>query len=116
MTSDEQQGDDPDAERAADEYDRLQGVLLEHIEDFIQEEDIGEADVADLLIAAAIRLRMAAYGMATEKPSVAGVRLDLDRFRQEVEHILRDAKKGAEEFIDLVKDARGQQAEGPHDQ
>ncbi len=110
---DDQLNDDQEAERAADEYERLQRVLLEHIEEFIQEEDIGESYVVDLLVDAAVRLRMAAYGMYVEKPSVGGLKLDLDRFRQDVDELVRDAKRGADGYIDLVKETRARQESEP---
>jgi hypothetical protein len=37
---------------------------------------------------------------------VAGLKLDLDRLYDEVGAFLREAKKGAEEYITLVKDMR----------
>ena len=38
-----------------------------------------------------------------EKPSGSGLKLDLDRFRREVDDALRHAKKGADEFIENIK-------------
>ena len=48
----------------------------------MDEAEIGEAFVAALLLDAAIKMRMAAYGMGVENPSVAGLKLDLDRLRR----------------------------------
>jgi hypothetical protein len=45
-------------------------------------------------------MRMIGYAMETEKPSASGLKMDLDRFRREVEECIRTAKKGAEEFIE----------------
>jgi ribosomal protein L7/L12 len=53
-----------------------------------------------------IRMRMTAYGMGVESPSVAGLKLDLDRLRDELGVFLREAKKGAEEYIGVVKEMR----------
>ena len=71
-----------------------------------KEEEISEAYVAQLLADAMIRMRMTAYGMGVESPSVAGLKLDLDRLRDELGVFLREAKKGAEEYIGVVKEMR----------
>jgi len=51
-------------------------------------------------------MRMTAYGLGVENPSVAGLKIDLDRLRDEVGVFLREAKKGAQEYIAQVKDMR----------
>ena len=99
--------DEPlDDDEAYDEFNRLQMALLERIEEFIEDEDVGDADVADLLMSCAVHLRMVAYGINVEKPSAGGLKLDLDRFRQDIEALIRDAKKGADDFIVQAKEAR----------
>jgi len=45
-------------------------------------------------------MRMIGYAMETEKPSATGLKMDLDRFRCEIDECLKTAKKGAEEFIE----------------
>ena len=60
----------------------------------MDEQDIGDLYLADLLLDAAIHLRMSAYAAEVEKPSVAGLKLDLDRLRLDVEQMIRGAKKG----------------------
>jgi hypothetical protein len=113
MVSDDLGTDDNDAEH--DEYDRLQKAFLDHIDAFAEEEDVGDPDLIGLLVDAAVRLRMASYGTYVEKPSVGGLKLDLDRFRQEIDQIIRDAKKGADEYIEMVKGARAIQDEAGHE-
>lgn len=108
--SDDQFDDGENADQSDAEFERLQQELFARIEAFMDDEDVGEAYMVDLLVDVAIRLRMTAYGMEVEKPSVGGLKLDLDRLRQDVDEIVRDAKKGAEEYIALVKDVRAQQA------
>jgi len=49
---------------------------------------------------------MSAYGVCVENPSVAGLKIDLDRMGRELDEMLRAAKKGAEEYIRLVKEER----------
>jgi len=70
--------------------------------------EIDEAYVAQLLVDAMIRMRMTAYGVGVESPSVAGLKLDLDRLRNEVGEFLREAKKGAEEYIGHIKKMRAE--------
>ena len=60
---------------------------------------------------------MTAYGLGVESPSVAGLKMDLDRLRDEVGVFLREAKKGAEEYIRHVKEMRAEvEAEGDEDE
>ena len=49
---------------------------------------------------------MTAYGLGVESPSVGGLKMDLDRLKEEVNVFLREAKKGAEEYIVHVKEMR----------
>ena len=51
---------------------------------------------------------MTGYGLAVESPSAAGLKLDLDRLQKEVSELVRNAKKGAEEYIAQVKEAIAQ--------
>ena len=72
----------------------------------MDDEEIDEAYMAQLLLDCGLNMRMTAYGMAVENPSVAGLKIDLDRVGREVAELLRAAKKGAEEFIHKVKQER----------
>src|ERR1700692_3172765 len=98
--------DDPAMDQFAEEFERHRDALYDHICDFMEEDEISEAYVAQLLADAMIRMRMTAYGMGVESPSVAGLKLDLDRLRDELGVVLREAKKGAEEYIGVVKEMR----------
>ena len=109
--SDDLFGDDPAMDEFAKEFERHRGVLYERICDFMEEEEVDESYLVPLLIDAAVRLRMTAYGLDVESPSVAGLKLDLDRLRGEVNEFLREAKKGAEEYIGHVKEMRAQAEE-----
>jgi hypothetical protein len=101
-------GDDPETDKFVEEFERHRDALYDHICDFMEEAEISEAYVAQLLADAMIRMRMTAYGMGVESPSVAGLKLDLDRLRDELGVFLREAKKGAEEYIGLVKRMRAE--------
>ena len=116
--SDDQFGDDPEADKFAEEFERDRDAIYGRIREYMDEAEIGEAYVAQLLIDAMIRMRMTAYGLDVENPSVAGLKLDLDRLKGEVNAFLREAKKGAEEYIVHVKELRAEvdaQEEDSHD-
>ena len=98
--------DDPAADAFVEDFKRHRDAIYELVCDYMEDVEISESYVAQLLVDAMIRMRMTAYGMGVESPSVAGLKLDLDRLRDEVGVFLREAKKGAEEYIALVKDMR----------
>jgi hypothetical protein len=98
--------EDPEEEKFVEDFERHRDAIYDCILDYMDEEDLGEAYVAQLLIDAMIRMRMTAYGLGVESPSVAGIKMDLDRLKDEVNVFLREAKKGAEEYIAHVKEMR----------
>ena len=105
--SDDPFGEEPeDMKQFADDLERHRQELHERICDYMNEEEIDENYVAHLLLESAINLRMSAYGVYVENPSVAGLKIDLDRMGRELDEMLRAAKKGAEEYIRLVKEER----------
>ena len=103
---DDLHGDDPVADELVGEFERHRAAIYERISDYMEEVDINEAYVAQLLIDMMIGMRMTAYGLGVENPSATGLKLDLDRLRNEVGEFVREAKKGAEEYIRHVKDVR----------
>jgi hypothetical protein len=106
--SDDLLGDDPASDELLKAYDRHSAAIYDLICDYMEEAGVNEVYVAQLLIDAMIKMRMTAYGLGVESPSVAGLKLDLDRLRNEVGEFLREAKKGAEEYIGHVKRARAE--------
>jgi hypothetical protein len=106
--SDDLFGDDPAMEEFAEEFERHRNAIYGRLSDYMDAAEIDEAYMAQLLIDAMIRMRMTAYGLGVESPSVAGLKLDLDRVRNEVNEFVREAKKGAEEYIGHVKEARAE--------
>jgi hypothetical protein len=105
--------DSEEVKELADEFERRRQALYDRICDFMDEEDIGESYVAQLLLDSALSMRMTAYGMGVENPSAAGLKIDLDRLAREFGELLRAAKKGADEYIRLVKEERARaEAEG----
>ena len=105
--SDDPFGEVPeDMRQFADDLERHSQELHERICGYMDEEEIDENYVAHLLLESAINLRMSAYGVYVENPSVAGLKIDLDRMGRELDEMLRAAKKGAEEYIRLAKEER----------
>jgi hypothetical protein len=98
MTS---QNEDLDADaEAVDELDQHGLALHELIQDYLDEHDLPDRMGSLILLSIGIRMRMIGYAMETEKPSATGLKMDLDRFRREIDECIRTAKKGAEEFIE----------------
>jgi hypothetical protein len=104
--SDDLSGEDPAIDEFVEDFERHRNAIYESIIDYMEEVEIDEAYVAQLLIDAMVRMRMTAYGLGVESPSVAGLKMDLDRLKDEVNVFLREAKKGAEEYIHHVKELR----------
>ena len=96
-----------------DAFAELLRALLVRLDAFMDEQDIGEFDLADLLLDAAIQLRMSAYASDIDKPSVAGLKLDLDRLQVDVEQMIRDAKRDADSFIAEVKEEKAEASREP---
>ena len=90
---------DEDAE-SVDELDQHGLALHELIQDYLDEHDLSDQMGCVILLGMCIRMRMIGYALNTEQPSASGLKMDLDRFRREIDDAMRAAKKGAEEFIE----------------
>ena len=111
--SDGRSGDDAELDEFAEAVERHRTAIFELISDYMEEEELDVGIAVQLLIGATVGMRMTAYGMSVESPSVGGLKLDLDQLRSEVDEYLRDAKNGAEEYIAQVTEARAAaEAEG----
>src|ERR1700730_17880555 len=110
---DDLHGDDPELAKFADEFERHHQAIYDYLSDYMDELDIDPLYVPQVLMDIVLGLRMTSYGETGESPSVAGLRLELDRLRGEVDEMVRGAKKGAEEFISETKRLRAEaEAEG----
>jgi hypothetical protein len=89
----------------ADELDRLTDLLFLRISEFADEEEVGDDVLGLLLLRLAVTTRMMSYVVSVDKPSGFGLKLDLDRFRRDVEELVREMKHEAEAFIEQAKDA-----------
>jgi hypothetical protein len=95
--------DNDEEQDAANEFERHGRALHELVQDYLDDHDIPDAAGALLLLGAAITMRMIGYATEVEKPSGSGLKLDLDRFGREMDEAVRQAKRGAEEFIEASK-------------
>ena len=105
MTDDQNDLFGADAEEALDEFDRLTEVLFQRVVEFAEEEEIDDAMLSPLLLRLSLTSRMGAYAASAAKPSGGGLKLDLDRFRRDIEHLIREAKKDADPFIALARES-----------
>jgi hypothetical protein len=112
--SDDLSEKDPEFDQFAEEYERHRAALFELVSEYVDKHDLEEGYVAQLLLDLTLNMRMAAYAMGVESPSVAGLRLDLDRWQREVVGFVREAKKEAESYIQTFKDATAADEEGPN--
>jgi hypothetical protein len=106
MSSRDDDSDDAEAEAAVDEFHRHGVALHELVQDYMDEHDLLEEMTSVVLLNVSVRMRMVGYALETEKPSASGLKLDLDRFRGEIDSCIRAAKKDAERFIAEAKAAR----------
>jgi hypothetical protein len=96
---------DEDGQEALDEFDRLTQSLTQLVFKFAEDEDLSDEMLSPLLLRVATTSRMVGYLASTAKPSAGGLKLDLDRFRREVEDVIRETKKDAEGFIAHAKES-----------
>jgi hypothetical protein len=99
-------GDDDAAEGTIDEFINDSELLYDRVAEFMDANDLDDAYAVELLLDIALRLRLSAYGLGVDKPSVMGLKLDLDRWKTDIDSMIRDAKKGAEDYIDHFKKVR----------
>ncbi|MFK8250953.1 hypothetical protein [Ancylobacter terrae] len=108
-------GDDVPEDENLDEYEeayeRHRVDLYEMMIAYADEHDLGDGFLAQIIADIGVSMRMVAYVAETEKPSVGGLRLDLDRFSRELGDAVREAKKGAAEFIEDARKAQAEEAE-----
>jgi hypothetical protein len=94
-----------DGEETLSEFDRLTEVLSQRMVEFAEEEGIPDELLSALLLRLSVTSRMVAYAATAAKPSGAGLKLDLDRFRRDIDNIIRLTKKDADAFIAQAKES-----------
>jgi hypothetical protein len=88
-----------DADQGAEEFDRLNDILYERVVEFAEDEDVSDEVLPLLLLQLSLSMRMMTYTVSVAKPSAAGLKLDLDRYRRDAEDLIRLMKKDADQFI-----------------
>jgi hypothetical protein len=99
---DENEKNDHDA---VEEFDRLTDLLFHQVSEFADDEEVPDELLPLLLLRLSLSTRMMAYATSVAKPSAAGLKLDLDRFRHDAEDLIREMKKDADRFIAQAKEA-----------
>jgi hypothetical protein len=94
-----------DADQAVEEFNHLSTVLYERVTEFAEDEDVADDMLPLLLLQLSLKLRMVNYAESVAKPSAAGLKLDLDRFRRDVDDLIRETKKDADGFIARAREA-----------
>lgn len=100
--------DETELDAAMNEFEQHSNVIYEFVQEYIDEHELLEEMMSVLLLNMSVRLRMVGYALDTEQPSATGLKLDLDRFRREMDEGVRAAKKDADRFIAEVKSARSE--------
>jgi hypothetical protein len=107
-------GEDGDEE--LEDFDRLTEILYQRVLEFAEDEEVDDELLSPLLLRLALTSRMVAYAATAAKPSGGGLKLDLDRFRRDVEDVIRAAKKDADQFIAQAKESIAAAAEPGEDE
>jgi hypothetical protein len=97
--------DDAAANQALEAYQRDRDGLHDAIVDYLEDCEVDTAAAVHMLLEIAVGMRVDNYGFGVENPSVAGLRLDLDRLARVFAELVRDTKKDAEAQIDDIKQA-----------
>jgi hypothetical protein len=101
-----------DGNEAVDDFNHLTDLLFQRVLEFADEENVADDILPLLLLRVSATMRMMAYAASVTKPSGAGLKLDLDRFRRDADELIREMKKDADRFIAQVRESM---AEGEPD-
>jgi hypothetical protein len=96
---------DEDGDQAFHDFDRLTELLFQRVAEFAEEEGVADELLSPLLLRLSLTMRMVAYTETAAKPSGGGLKLDLDRFRRDIEDLIRATKKDADGFIAHAKES-----------
>jgi hypothetical protein len=97
--------DDREFESWDDEQEAHAEAIREMVLDYLDEHEVDEGTAVFGLIEIALSIAMSGYVMSTEKPSAGGLRMALDRLSKDVGDLIREAKKGADDFLTETKAA-----------
>ncbi len=105
MSDDQENLFGEDGNDILDDFDRLTHLLFERVSEFAEQEDLDDELLSMLLFRLSLTMRMVGYAETAAKPSAGGLKLDLDRFRRDIEDLIRHTKKGADQFVADAKDS-----------
>ena len=97
--------DDVSDQEIADDFDALTKAFHHHVDHFAEEHDLSYGVMSLLSAQISVTMRMLEYMTSVEKPSAGGLKLDLDQYLGELETHVRAAKKHADEFVTVTKQA-----------
>ncbi len=95
--------DSPDLDAVAERYSACRQELLQQLLAFMEAEELDAGLMTGLLLDLTVSFRTVDYFDTAEKPSVGGLRLQLDRFRRDCDRIIREAKKDADERVEAFR-------------
>jgi hypothetical protein len=98
-----------ESEEEMEEFEAEQEEHAEEIKnavlDYVEDNDVPETTAVYTLLQLAVSMHMSGYLGTVEKPSANGLKMELDRFANDFADLIREAKKGAGEFIEDYKAA-----------
>ena len=86
-------------------YERLRVNLQKLVTDFADENEMSSGFLAMLLLDLGVSSHVVHYVTTVDKPSVGGLKLELDRLRREIDEMVRAFKKDAETILAATKQA-----------
>ncbi len=105
MVNGSNDNDNEDFESWDDEQEAHAEAIREMVLDYLDANDVDEGTAVFGLIEIAMSIAMSGYVMSTEKPSAGGLQMSLDRLSKDVSDLIREAKKGAKQFIEETQAA-----------
>ncbi len=103
MAEDPSEMSEEDLAAFEEEQEELAEGLRDAVLDYVEENDVPEPTAVWALLELAVSMHMSGYASTVEKPSVQGLKMELDRLTTDVTDLIREAKKGAGEFIENYK-------------
>ncbi len=110
--SDDGRSDDPDVQEFMDEVEQHSRAIYEIVSDYMDDLEVPEAIISHVLLNISFNMRMVAYVIDTEKPSAGGLKLDLDRMRNEIEQTHARIQEGRRGLHQVGEDSHCRGREG----
>ena len=92
--------DNADFESWDDEQEAHAEAIRDMVLDYLDEHDVDEGTAVFGLVEIALSIAMSGYVMSTDKPSAGGLQMELDRLSKDVGDLIREAKRGAKQFVE----------------